>query len=675
MFNQSQQFHQLMQLQHLLQQQQQQQQHPAAHHQAAHHPAAHHHTLPRVMPAPVQHQPPQQMMNFHAANPARLLNTHPMVQRALLMQHMQGNLRGMSVAAPPMPHFFPAAARQSILGTPPMGVTVKPPRMGFPGMPFPQAHRMYQKDHYRGYDRKRESEQSNAIKSTGTSDQKLDKGEAELPPSASEADEIGSCSGDSENLTERSNSDPLEPSAKRVRSNSQTAAAEDDTPVGENTEEEEGAGERSVKSEHPEGVSAGRALKVTIQQRSNSRTISTAALNPAQTGPRFFCYICKTNCNSLQNFQSHLVTARHHQLFQEIQHLSNACLVTLLPTAKDNQLPAIGKDGKKKPFRWCNVCQIHFSTDLIKHRRTPEHKMAKRSLRPFCTVCSRHFKTPRKFVEHMKSPEHKQKSLEVRMGDKETLIPEDSEELITVDAVGCFEDEEDDDDEDEEEGISEDDSSGDTGWMQTEGKEMNASDYEQCNKYSVDTAYGLDFVVPVAGYLCRLCHKFYHNDSAARLSHCKSLMHFQNVQRYQAAKNRAATQQEITSHTAKVVDETAAVGKPTEEFTDGSPRTQRSVLSPTGSPVKVSSQDDEKNELGGDLFVEEKDTHSGQIASSDTLQGEKEQSSGYEVEAETLKDPESENTSGTTNSQEESSLTQEDGGASNCRRSSRHKSR
>lgn len=25
--------------------------------------------------------------------------------------------------------------------------------------------------------------------------------------------------------------------------------------------------------------------------------------------------------------------------------------------------------------RWCNTCQIHFTGDLIKHRRTQEHKV------------------------------------------------------------------------------------------------------------------------------------------------------------------------------------------------------------------------------------------------------------------------------------------------------------
>lgn len=35
-------------------------------------------------------------------------------------------------------------------------------------------------------------------------------------------------------------------------------------------------------------------------------------------------------------------------------------------------------------------------------------QMCKRLCRPFCPVCERHFRTPRKFVEHIKSAEHKQ---------------------------------------------------------------------------------------------------------------------------------------------------------------------------------------------------------------------------------------------------------------------------
>ncbi|NXL83977.1 CIZ1 protein, partial [Alectura lathami] len=259
---------------------------------------------------------------------------------------------------------------------------------------------------------------------------------------------------------------------------------------------------------------------------------------------KFYCYICKTNCCSQQNFQTHMAGIQHQQRLGEIQHMSNVCFVSLLPMVKEQKLLA-EKDGETQQ-RWCNTCQVHFAGDLIKHRRTQEHKLAKRSLRPFCTVCSRHFKTPRKFVEHMKSPEHKQKAKEVRLGEKELGSPEDSEELITVDAVGCFEDDEEEEEEEEEEGTGEEEDldvvlveKEDSAAKQTGLKEVSLEDYEGSEKYCPDTAYGLDFLVPVAGYLCRLCHKFYHSDSAARLAHCKSLMHFENFQRYKAARHPA----------------------------------------------------------------------------------------------------------------------------------------
>lgn len=41
---------------------------------------------------------------------------------------------------------------------------------------------------------------------------------------------------------------------------------------------------------------------------------------------------------------------------------------------------------------------------------------------------------------------------------------------------------------------------------------------------------GVDFMVPVMGYVCRICQKFYHGNSGAKLSHCKSSGHLENLQ-------------------------------------------------------------------------------------------------------------------------------------------------
>ncbi|XP_066057144.1 cip1-interacting zinc finger protein isoform X2 [Chamaea fasciata] len=554
MFNQQQFQQQLLQLQHLLQQQQQHHPHPPAQQGG------------RGLPPPQQ----QQMLSLRATNQPSLLNANPMLQRALLMQQMQGNLRGFNMTAPALQQFFPQATRHSLLGPPPVGVSLKPTRLGFPSLPFQRQNRTFRKDFQRVPDRKRELDPGSSSQTQG--DEKM-----EIAEGMQAGSEQNNSSPSTEPRTPTESVLNTEPAAKRLKSVTGESALEDATDgkkAGvscthvqadgtDNAKEhtaEDLSRERKFSEEPkaPEVLSSGGSLKVTIQQSSESRAISTTALKPghwacdvgtADPNPesvlKFYCYICKTNCCSQQNFQSHMAGIQHQQRLGEIQHMSNVCFVSLLPMVKQQKVLA-GKDGETQQ-RWCNTCQVHFTGDLIKHRRTQEHKLAKRSLRPFCTVCSRHFKTPRKFVEHMKSPEHKQKAKEVRLGEKELGSPEDSEELITVDAVGCFED--DDEEEEEEEGGAGEEEDRDVVLMENEDsaakqtglKEVSLEDYEGSEKYCPDTAYGLDFLVPVAGYLCRLCHKFYHSDSAARLAHCKSLMHFENFQRYKAARHRATT--------------------------------------------------------------------------------------------------------------------------------------
>ncbi|XP_016341842.1 cip1-interacting zinc finger protein-like [Sinocyclocheilus anshuiensis] len=175
--------------------------------------------------------------------------------------------------------------------------------------------------------------------------------------------------------------------------------------------------------------------------------------------------------------------------------------------------------------RWCPNCQCHFSGDLIEHRQTKKHKMAKVSSRPFCTLCERHFRTPRKFIEHMKSPEHKRRVEKLRNEGG----PEVMEELITVDAVGCFEGEDDYEEDRNEEEIA-------VFEKHPAHRDMALEETIDYEAYDPDTHYGTSFVVPVAGFLCKLCHKFYHFESSARKTHCRSLMHFQNLQKHNALK-------------------------------------------------------------------------------------------------------------------------------------------
>ncbi|MGH0173236.1 UNVERIFIED_CONTAM: hypothetical protein FKN15_064932 [Acipenser sinensis] len=551
---------------------------------------------PEVWPMqPPRQPPPPRMMNFCSASQAAFLSTNPMLQGALLMQQMQGNLHGFAVNGQQyqqyqqFQQFFPAGAGPSILGPVPMGVSMKTPRMGFPSHHYHPHNRNFSKDFARAHDRKREMD-------------------LRIQARASDARQEGGAEGEQ---SERA-ANPV--AAERILTEDGVIAA------------------GSEAMEFAEVLSAGGSLKVTIQQSSESRAISTSAPESAvrnsdtdaEAASKYYCYICNITCYNQQNFQSHMNGLAHQQRMMEIQHMSNACLVTLLPKVKASlQGQSQSKtDGENRHAlqRWCTTCQVYFTGDLIEHRRTKEHKLSKHSSRPFCTVCKCHFRTPRKFVEHMKSPEHKHKVEELRSEAREHGGPENPEELITVDAIGCFEGEE-DYEEDPSEEEEEEESSMETlkansrqARLRSEAREHGGpenpeelitvdaigcfegeKDYEEDpseeeeeeeessmetlransrqarrevmleeltedEQYDSETQYGSSFVVPVAGFLCRLCHKFYHFESTARLSHCKSLMHFQNLQKYRAFRSlEAAEAQESGTIVEEQPDDTLQV--------------------------------------------------------------------------------------------------------------------
>uniref|UniRef100_A0A3Q1FDA7 Cip1-interacting zinc finger protein-like n=1 Tax=Acanthochromis polyacanthus TaxID=80966 RepID=A0A3Q1FDA7_9TELE len=244
------------------------------------------------------------------------------------------------------------------------------------------------------------------------------------------------------------------------------------------------------------------SLKVTIQQSSESREFGqTDRTADRQTGG-LHCHVCNLTCHSLQVFQDHMSGAEHQKKLQQITQSIRLNTHTL-------------QDRGRRPEaqRWCDSCQAHFTGDVIVHRRTKQHKMCKQLCRPFCPVCKRHFRTPRKFVEHMKSPEHKQ----------QVTLEAQEEELITVDAVGCFQEEE----EEEEVDVAEEEEGG----VKELELETAGPDHSTRGQYDPHTIYGSSFVVPVCGFVCRLCNKFFYTETAAKHTHCRTHTHYLKLQR------------------------------------------------------------------------------------------------------------------------------------------------
>ncbi|XP_059894579.1 cdkn1a interacting zinc finger protein 1a isoform X2 [Gadus macrocephalus] len=519
---QQQQFHQhLRQIQQLFQQQppppppQPPQQHHVAHH--------HHHQAQRAMQS--QNAPSTRMVNMCQATQTTIIAPNPMLQGALLMQQLQGNMRGFGMGGQQFRQFFSAGARSSLLGPVPMGMTMKSPLMGYPAARHFHPHQRFYNNNnantstsmdYRQQDRKRDNEQRAAASANGQSVASItadtsDKAEPGGPAAAE--GEAGQSTTSVVDLTD-------EPAVKKPRTEgseepttitleSDNSAEEGDcsiveeicSEVLEGTEEagdaelsDECLADDSVLEEAPEDMDAS-------AQDSQEDTLEGTN--------KFYCYLCSITCHSQQNFRSHMNGLSHQQRMMEIQHMSNACLVTLLPRVQDS-LQAAHKDGKKRaePLHWCPSCGLHLTCGATDHRCNKEHQQLGSLAGPTCTVCRKTFKTPQLFVEHMRSQQHKHRVEEGKQGfgsldHKDGCDVEGEERDATH---GCYQ---------------LDDLSSQT--------EVTLERMSTDEEFKTDTVYGSRFLVPVAGFLCRLCNKFYHFESSALHSHCKSLTHFEHL--------------------------------------------------------------------------------------------------------------------------------------------------
>ncbi|XP_072096438.1 uncharacterized protein [Mobula birostris] len=539
---------QLLQLQQLIHQQRQQ--HHRHHHphppppqpgpnramqpqpQKYHHHHLHQHQQHRQQQQ--QEQLPQ--INLHPPSQASLLNPNPMLQRALIMQQMQGGLPGYNMSTPGLQPFFPTGSRASILGTPPLGIQLPAPRIRFGNQLFQQHNRGF-KDMKRMHDMRRDrysprepfrpkvdlkwaankvNMEPGSKQSTGNKHVDARKAADFISLETEDSIKADEPEVKRRRLESKNTDDVIEQSNSEEPNTSKSTVKEDDFSK-ETDECEESRTEKILERNTPntEMLSTMSTLKVTIQQSSESRAISTSAPDSGSKSnedsieeldsmpSKFICYICNVNCYNQKNFQKHMTGTRHHQRLLEIQQMSNACLATIIP-----QQGSMGKgrESDKKRPRWCSTCQAHFRGNVIEHRRTQRHKLAKYSLRPFCTVCSRHFKTPRKFVEHMKSPEHKQKVEEVKLQrsslDKDQTGQDDPEDMITVDAVGCF-------DEDDEEGMTEDDSGSeclsDGDSHQAFMSEFQTEPYDAETVYELQSAKSPRLFVSIISRISSLC--------------------------------------------------------------------------------------------------------------------------------------------------------------------------
>ncbi|CAN9512891.1 unnamed protein product [Ophioblennius macclurei] len=252
--------------------------------------------------------------------------------------------------------------------------------------------------------------------------------------------------------------------------------------------------EQQGAAEHCRDSMSAELLTVTIQQRSHNREFGQIERRVGLT-----CHVCKITCDSLEVFREHMSGPEHLEKLQQVTW-----------SISQNTRVLQHRGRRLQTQRWCETCQTHFSGSVIVHRQGKQHKVLKRRSRPFCPVCRCHFRTPRKFVEHMKSVEHKQ---QVQQNAQE-------EELITVDAVGCFEGEQQRRENEEVKELTEE---GKPVQEKPMEEEVEVSEEEESGEGGAKPNDASGFLVPVCGFVCQCCNKFFNTETAARHTHYLNL--------------------------------------------------------------------------------------------------------------------------------------------------------
>ncbi|XP_033846126.1 cdkn1a interacting zinc finger protein 1a [Periophthalmus magnuspinnatus] len=625
-------------------------------------PSAAHHVPhpPRAIPVPPQPAPPPRMVNLCQTTQTTIIAPNPMLQGALLMQQMQGNMRGFGMGGQQFRQFFAAGARSSLLGPVPMGVAIKSPMMG-----FPPARPVYPPVRY--YNNNSSAVPGSSAASSSATDvvarQSEKKRDIEQvtqdltedqpgPSTATEANEAGHTANPIEDdgcciISEEQLEEPVIKKQKTqgfevTREQPVVCAAEADCEIlssDSSHPEEMGSNVDSEVLESENEIPAAEArgsLAVTEVQHVDMPMVEVPqeedGLLPGESheegeedvdegNNKFYCYLCSITCHNQQNFRSHMNSISHQQRMMEIQHMSNACLVTLLPRLQDS-LQGTTKDGEKKNElkRWCVTCQTHFTSSVLEHRQTKEHKVARKMTICSCTICKKNFRSSQMFIQHLQTIEHRKKVEMVQENEgceEPTKIPDG----FLVEEEGAMS--EDDENMNQSNAEDQDDLDKQDGGA---SKEVTLEDADDSVQYDPEVLYGGRFFVPVAGFICRLCNKFYHFESPDLHLHCKSLEHFENLKRYKTDQKYAASRKCVAEEESNTCS-----SEPTSETSSKQP-----VISVCRLQMQTNKETIESNETLQDVTISTPSASSSGLENADIEEAATSPTVGREDSSETV---------------------------------------
>ncbi|XP_013387792.1 uncharacterized protein LOC106156898 [Lingula anatina] len=310
-------------------------------------------------------------------------------------------------------------------------------------------------------------------------------------------------------------------------------------------------------------VSAAGDLKVTIPNREAAKD------SKSEGQGKFHCHVCGVPCQNQEKFTKHMQSQQHKARLADVVNMSQHVNMTKQQQQQQpwpNNMARAQAEQKLRQIEqddsdFCNICSHKFSGSKLGHMRSAEHKRKSRLTNKGCILCKvESFDTYPEYVKHLDSGGHKKKKadLQKELAAKKEKEKEDGNDdggFLTVDATGIFADAKEEADGAKSPEVPEtkpvdpkpiktdklakvdspkqevDQTPGVEAAEETPVTEATVLSSPlgevEIPAYDPEVPFGQEYVIPVSGFFCKLCHKFYNNEAIAKWNHCQSKQHYE----------------------------------------------------------------------------------------------------------------------------------------------------
>lgn len=309
-----------------------------------------------------------------------------------------------------------------------------------------------------------------------------------------------------------------------------------------------------------------------------------------------------------ESFRRHLNGTKHNQRMNSVltvhQMKSNQLNIRLKAEEHLRKIEGKGK-GKRDgydPNYFCKICNNSLTIPWERHRFSNIHKQRQLQVKRGCGWCNVHdFNNFTEVLEHRETEEHKKNAEQYgkRKDEKEHVRSRSRSRERRTEKY-------------RKRSTSRDRSRRDKERKQKEKEKLRKEEEEEdltIPEYSAENPVGLNYIIPVTGFFCKLCHKFYNNEKSAKGAHCQSESHYE--------KFKLATEAKLADREKRKADEAASETerKPKIENDDDTDLETKDESKPETESKKEVDEDDE--DYDDDLPLEDEDNDGGLVNEED----------------------------------------------------------